>query len=82
MILAGHPGKSEADYRAAGVDRFIYMRCDVLDALWSLLRAEEAQHEQDPKLRGNALRSERLPSLICNNGTMMRNMRRSSRSRT
>ncbi len=42
VILAGHPGKSEADYRAAGVDRFIYMRCDVLDALWSLLRAEEA----------------------------------------
>jgi methylmalonyl-CoA mutase len=42
VILAGHPGKSEAVYRAAGVDRFIYMRCDVLDALWSLLRAEEA----------------------------------------
>ena len=42
VILAGHPGKSEAGYRAAGVDRFIYMRCDVLDALWSLLRAEES----------------------------------------
>jgi methylmalonyl-CoA mutase len=42
VILAGHPGKAEADYRAAGVDRFIYMRCDVLDALWSLLRAEDA----------------------------------------
>jgi len=43
VILAGHPGESEAAYRAAGVDRFIYMRCDVLEALWSLLRAEEAQ---------------------------------------
>ena len=43
MILAGHPGQSEAAYRAAGVDRFIYVRCDVLDTLWFLLRAEEAQ---------------------------------------
>ena len=43
VILAGHPGQSEAAYRAAGVDRFIYVRCDVLDTLWSLLRAEEAQ---------------------------------------
>jgi methylmalonyl-CoA mutase len=42
VILAGHPGQSEAAYRAAGVDRFIYMRCDVLDTLWSLLRVEEA----------------------------------------
>ena len=43
VILAGHPGQSEAAYRAAGVDRFIYVRCDVRDTLWSLLRAEEAQ---------------------------------------
>jgi methylmalonyl-CoA mutase len=42
VILAGHPGQSEAAYRAAGVDRFIFMRCDVLGELWSLLRAEEA----------------------------------------
>jgi methylmalonyl-CoA mutase len=43
VVLAGHPGTSDAAYRAAGVDRFIYMRCDVLDALWSLLHAEDAQ---------------------------------------
>ena len=43
VVLAGHPGQSEAAYRAAGVDRFIYVRCDVLDTLWSLLRAEEAR---------------------------------------
>jgi len=43
VILAGSPGASEAAYRAAGVDRFIYVRCDILDILWSLLRAEEAQ---------------------------------------
>jgi methylmalonyl-CoA mutase len=43
VVLAGHPGQSEAGYRAAGVDQFIYMRCDVLGTLWSLLRAEEAQ---------------------------------------
>jgi methylmalonyl-CoA mutase len=42
VVLAGHPGEAEAGFRAAGVDRFIYMRCDVLEALWSLLRAEEA----------------------------------------
>jgi methylmalonyl-CoA mutase len=42
VILAGHPGQSEAIYRAAGIDRFVYMRCDVLATLWSLLRVEEA----------------------------------------
>ncbi|MEA2738051.1 MAG: methylmalonyl-CoA mutase [Acetobacteraceae bacterium] len=41
VVLAGHPGQSEAAYRAAGVDRFIYVRCDVLETLWSLLHAEE-----------------------------------------
>jgi methylmalonyl-CoA mutase len=43
VVLAGHPGQSEAAYRAAGVDRFIYVRCDVLETLWSLFHAEEAQ---------------------------------------
>jgi methylmalonyl-CoA mutase len=43
VVVAGNPGASEAAYRAAGVDRFIHLRCNVLDALWSLLRAEEAQ---------------------------------------
>jgi methylmalonyl-CoA mutase len=43
VMLAGHPGASEATYRAAGVDRFIYVRCDVLETLWSLLHAEEAR---------------------------------------
>jgi methylmalonyl-CoA mutase len=43
VVLAGNPGQSEAAHRAAGVDRFIYVRCNVLDTLWSLLRAEEAR---------------------------------------
>jgi methylmalonyl-CoA mutase len=43
VVLAGHPGEAEAAYRAAGVDRFIYLRCNVLETLRSLLRAEEAQ---------------------------------------
>ena len=43
VVLAGNPGQSEATYRAAGVDRFIYVRCNVLDTLWSLLHAEEAR---------------------------------------
>jgi methylmalonyl-CoA mutase len=43
VVLAGHPGQSETAYRAAGVDRFIFVRCDVLEVLWSLLRAEDVQ---------------------------------------
>jgi len=43
VVLAGNPGHSDAAYRAAGVDRFIYVRCDVLETLWSLLHAEEAR---------------------------------------
>jgi methylmalonyl-CoA mutase len=42
VILAGNPGAKEAAYRAAGVDRFIFVRCDVLDTLSSLLREEGA----------------------------------------
>ena len=40
MVLAGHPGANEARYRAAGVDRFIFIRCDVLGTLRDLLREE------------------------------------------
>ncbi len=42
VLLAGHPGAAEAEYRAAGVARFIHIRSDVVETLWSLLRAEEA----------------------------------------
>ena len=40
VILAGNPGANEAKYRAAGVDRFIFVRCDVLGTLHELLREE------------------------------------------
>jgi methylmalonyl-CoA mutase len=40
VILAGSPGANEAKYRAAGVDRFIFIRCDVLGMLHELLREE------------------------------------------
>lgn len=40
VVLAGHPGANEAKYRAAGVDRFIFIKCDVLDTLRALLREE------------------------------------------
>jgi methylmalonyl-CoA mutase len=43
VALAGYPGKSEEAYRAAGVDLFIYVRCNVVETLSSLLHAEEAQ---------------------------------------
>ncbi len=42
VILAGNPGAEEAAYRAAGVDRFIFVKCDVLETLSSLLREEGA----------------------------------------
>jgi methylmalonyl-CoA mutase len=40
VILAGNPGSSEPAYREAGVDRFIYMRCDVVKTLSELLVQE------------------------------------------
>lgn len=40
VVLAGHPGAREAGYRAAGVDRFIFIKCEVLDTLRALLREE------------------------------------------
>ena len=42
VLLAGHPGAAEAEYRAAGVEQFIHVRSDVVEILWSLLRALEA----------------------------------------
>ena len=40
VVLAGNPGDAEARYRAAGVDRFIFVKCDVLATLRALLREE------------------------------------------
>lgn len=42
VILAGRPGEHESGYRAAGVDRFIFMGCDVVEALRGLLHEEGA----------------------------------------
>lgn len=40
VVLAGHPGANEDAWRAAGVDRFIFMKCDVLATLQEMLREE------------------------------------------
>jgi methylmalonyl-CoA mutase len=40
VVLAGNPGANEAAWRAAGVDRFIFIKCDVLATLRDMLRAE------------------------------------------
>ena len=40
VVLAGHPGRQRAAWRAAGVDRFIFIKCDVLETLRDLLREE------------------------------------------
>jgi len=42
IVLAGHPGAEEANYRAAGVDTFIFLRSNVLETLTTLLRQEGA----------------------------------------
>jgi methylmalonyl-CoA mutase len=40
IVLAGNPGANEAAWRAAGVDRFIFIKCDVLAILREMLREE------------------------------------------
>lgn len=40
VILAGNPGAHEAAYRAAGIDRFIFVKCDVVQILSELLTQE------------------------------------------
>ena len=40
VVLAGNPGDKEADWLNAGVDRFIYIKCNVLEILRDLLREE------------------------------------------
>ena len=40
VILAGKPGANEGPWRAAGVDRFIYISCNVLETLRELLVEE------------------------------------------
>ncbi len=40
VVLAGRPGSKEPAWREAGVDRFIYMKCDAIAVLTQLLRDE------------------------------------------
>jgi methylmalonyl-CoA mutase len=40
VVLAGNPGPNEQAWRAAGVDRFIFIKCDVLATLRELLQEE------------------------------------------
>jgi methylmalonyl-CoA mutase len=40
VILAGNPGANEIKYRTAGIDRFVFIRCDVLNTLQELLHEE------------------------------------------
>ena len=41
MVVAGKPGEHEARWRAAGVDRFVFLGCDVLATLRELLQEAE-----------------------------------------
>jgi methylmalonyl-CoA mutase len=40
VVLVGNPGGNEASWRKAGVDRFIFIKCDVLATLREMLREE------------------------------------------
>jgi methylmalonyl-CoA mutase len=40
VVLAGNPGPNEQAWRTAGVDRFIFIKCDVLTTLRELLAEE------------------------------------------
>jgi methylmalonyl-CoA mutase len=40
VVLAGNPAANEATWRAAGVDRFIFIKCDVLATLREMLTEE------------------------------------------
>jgi len=44
VVLAGAPGEQEDAYRAAGVDRFIFMKCDVLGTLTEMLERAGVLH--------------------------------------
>ena len=40
VVLAGHPGDNQSAWQEAGVDRFIFIKCDVLAILRDLLREQ------------------------------------------
>lgn len=40
VVLAGNPGANEVKYRSAGVNRFIFLKCNVLEILRALLQEE------------------------------------------
>ncbi|MEM7622022.1 MAG: methylmalonyl-CoA mutase family protein [Planctomycetota bacterium] len=40
VVLAGNPGNNESMYRAAGIDRFIFVKCDVLGVLTEIAHEE------------------------------------------
>ncbi|MEM1210165.1 MAG: methylmalonyl-CoA mutase family protein [Planctomycetota bacterium] len=46
LVLAGAPGDHETAYRDAGVDRFIFMKCDVLHTLTDMLEHAGVLHPQ------------------------------------
>ncbi|MEM9253034.1 MAG: methylmalonyl-CoA mutase family protein [Planctomycetota bacterium] len=44
LVLAGTPGEHEQAYRDAGVDRFIFIKCDVLNTLTEMLEHAGVLH--------------------------------------
>ncbi|MFO0860011.1 MAG: methylmalonyl-CoA mutase family protein [Phycisphaerales bacterium] len=40
VVLAGNPGEKEVEFRKLGIDRFIFVKCNVVQTLTDLLREE------------------------------------------
>jgi methylmalonyl-CoA mutase len=40
VVLAGHPGEHEAEWKSQGVNHFIFMKCDVLSVLSEILQEQ------------------------------------------
>jgi methylmalonyl-CoA mutase len=46
VVLAGNPGANEQAWRTAGVDRFIFIKCDVLATLREILEEHGVFYEE------------------------------------
>ena len=47
VVLAGNPGDNEQAWRDAGVDRFIFVKCNVLETLRELLQSQGVLENQE-----------------------------------
>jgi methylmalonyl-CoA mutase len=63
VLLAGNAGANAEKYRQAGVDRFIFVKCDVLSTLRDLLVDAGVLPENSPQLPPESLGDHPCPTL-------------------